>query len=29
MMADEAVIVDSAMDFARAVAGTAAPSKIL
>jgi len=29
MMADEAVIVDSAMDFARAVAGTTATSKIL
>ncbi len=28
-MADEGMIVDSAMDFARAVAGTAAPSKIL
>ena len=29
MMADEAVIVDSAMDFARAVAGTTAPSEVL
>ena len=28
-MADEGVIVDSAMDFTQAVAGTAAPSKIL
>ena len=28
-MADEGMIVDSAMDFAQAVAGTAAPSKIL